>query len=261
MNTTTYIQSGAIESCVLGLATEAEQQELVVLCRRYPDVLDARTLFELALEAQLMKEAVAPPAALKEKIFTEVLGSAAFEDGSPRQASAVPVHNILRWKWLAAACFIAVAAALFWVYRLSTENKRLQIANTELNNRLDHSNHTDALLALKPVIAKPSVVWSTMLEPQNTAHCAAHIYWDTVSTRTYLLLGNIPPALTTRQFRLWAITNSQPVSLGTFDIGKEGQLLQMNPVQKAKAFIITVEPKGRSVTPTPKVTYAVSRQL
>ena len=259
MNTTTYIRSGAIESCVLGLAGPAEQLELEALCKQYPEVLDARVSFELALEAQLMKGAIKPPAAVKEKIFAAVMDAAVLASRSDGQTS--PVLSINRWKWMAAACLIAVAATLFWIYRVTNENRRLQIVNTELNNRLDHSNHTDALLALKPVIDKPSVVWSTMLEPQNTAHCAAHIYWDTLSTRTYLLLGNIPAALTTKQFRLWAITTTRPVSLGTFNIGKEGQLLQMGPVQKATSFVITVEPEGGSMPPTAKTAYAVSRQL
>lgn len=261
MNTTAYIQSGAIESYVLGLATEAEQQELEALCRQYPAVLDARVSFELALEAQLMKGAVEPPAAVKEKILSAFSDKPVFHKEAQKDSPA-PILTINRWKWLAAACLIAVAATLFQTYRLTTENKRLQTVNRELNNRLDHSNHTDALLALKPVIDKPSVVWSTMLEPQNTAHCAAHIYWDTLSSTTYLLLGNIPAPLTTRQFQLWAITaNQSPVSLGTFDISKEGQLLQMKQVQNAKAFIITIEPKGGSTAPTTKSTYAVSRQL
>ena len=263
MNTTAYIQSGAIESCVLGLASGAEQQELLTLCRQYPEVLDARMSFELALEAQLMKGAVEPPVAVKEKILAAFSDEPLFYKKQELvQASPAPVLKINWWKGIAAACFVAVAATLFWAYHLTTQNKRLQIVNTELNNRLDHSNHTDALLALKPVLAKSSVVWSTMLEPKNTSHCAAHIYWDTLSANTYLLLGNIPSPLTSRQFQLWAVTDKQsPVSLGTFDIGKEGQLLQMKPVQNARTFIITIEPKGGSTTPTTQTTYAISRQL
>ena len=261
MNTTVYIQSGAIESCVLGLASADEQQELQALCAQYPEVLDARVSFELALAAQLMKGAVEPPEGVKEKIFSAILDEPDL-DIVPQKVSSVPMFNVNRWKWLAAACLIAVVTTMLLTYHLAKENMRLQTVNRELNNRLDHSNHTDALLALKPVIDKPSVVWSTMLDPQNTAHCAAHIYWDTLSANTYLLLGNIPSPLTARQFQLWAMTGERsPVSLGTFDISKEGQLLQMKQVQNAKAFIITVEPKGGSKAPTTNSTYAVSRQL
>ena len=260
MNPTAYIQSGAIESCVLGLATEAEQAELVVLCRQYREVQQTKLSFELALEAQLLKGAVAPPAWVR----ANVLDAIAQENRSnivPGGKHTAPVLQLNRWKWIAAACFMAALVVLFWAYRLATTNKRLQMVNTELTNRLDHSNHTDALLALKPVIAKPSVVWSTMLEPENANHCAAHIYWDTLSANTYLLLGNIPSPLTGRQFQLWAITDARPVSLGLFDISKEGQLLPMKRVQNAKAFMITIEPQGGSAAPTPPKPYAVSRQL
>jgi hypothetical protein len=69
VNIKEYIESGIIESYVLGLATEAEQQEFESLCAQYPEIVQAKHAFELALEVQLVKEGVDPPADLKEKIF------------------------------------------------------------------------------------------------------------------------------------------------------------------------------------------------
>lgn len=263
MNTTEYIQSGIIECYVLGLASEAEQQELELLCIQYPEIVQARLSFELALEARLMKETLAPPSAVKETIFSalDIPDNRIYASKEKTPDISMNVPRINTWKWMAAACFLLMACSIAWVYFLAGKNKQLQIANNELTRQLDPSNHTDALLALKPIISKPSVVWSTMLEPSNAAHCAAHIYWDTLSTNTYLLMGNIPPPLTGKQFQLWAQTGKLSVSLGTFNNSKEGQLIQMKDVSKATLFIITVEPEGGSTAPTTKGTYAVSRQL
>ena len=62
MNTQEYISSGIVESYVLGLASEEERIEFEQYCAQYPEVLAARTAFELSLENQAMENAIAPPA-------------------------------------------------------------------------------------------------------------------------------------------------------------------------------------------------------
>jgi anti-sigma-K factor RskA len=87
----------------------------------------------------------------------------------------------------------------------------------------------------------------------------AHIYWDTLSKDTYLLVGNITNPVSHKQFQLWALLDNEPVDLGVFDITKEGQVLQMKDLYKAKAFIITLEPRGGSATPTMEAVYATGK--
>ncbi len=87
----------------------------------------------------------------------------------------------------------------------------------------------------------------------------AHIYWDSLSTNTFLLIGNIPQSVSNKQFQLWALLDNQPINLGVFDIKKEGQLIQMKKVHKAKVFVITMEQKGGSLTPTMEALYAIGK--
>ncbi len=72
MNIQEYIQSGIIARCVLGLASKAEQHEFESLCTRYPELVEAKYQFEIALEDKLMKEAIPPPQYLKEKVTSSV---------------------------------------------------------------------------------------------------------------------------------------------------------------------------------------------
>ncbi|MEP7318380.1 MAG: hypothetical protein ABI921_06555, partial [Panacibacter sp.] len=62
MDTKAYIESGIIESYVLGLATSEEIAELQLLCKQHADIQQAVTEFELLLEKQAFENAVAPPA-------------------------------------------------------------------------------------------------------------------------------------------------------------------------------------------------------
>ncbi|OYW78342.1 MAG: hypothetical protein B7Z27_07665 [Sphingobacteriia bacterium 32-37-4] len=69
MNTQEYIQSGIIESYVLGMASSAEAAELKQLCLQYPEIKKALNDFELALEANALAKAVTPPPQVKKQIF------------------------------------------------------------------------------------------------------------------------------------------------------------------------------------------------
>jgi hypothetical protein len=96
-------------------------------------------------------------------------------------------------------------------------------------------------------------------DPANSSHCMAHIFWDSLSTNTFLLIGNIPQSVSDKQFQLWALMDNQPINLGVFDSKKEGQLIQMANVDKAKDFVITMEQKGGSLTPTMEALYAIGK--
>lgn len=259
MDIKAYIESGIIETCVLGIASEAEYREFQELCNQFPEIAEARKAFELSLEHQLMKEPLTPPSYLKEKIFQAltISGPKGLVDATKPEYQ-VPVRSINVWKYVTAACIVLLAGAMYWAYFINNKYQKLT-RNSTTTNQSDHFSHTDAIIALNSFVVKPTVKWSIMAEPGNTSHCMAHIYWDSVSKNTFLLLGNIPKPLSDKQFQLWGILNDQPVNLGIFDIQKEGQLIQMENIPTAKLFYITIEPRGGSDTPNMKAQYAVGQ--
>ena len=84
MNVQDYISSGIVESYVLGLASHEEQAEFERMCGQYPEVLAARTNFEIAMEHQAMQNSVAPPPALKQQIKDLIL---------PPEARIIPMNR------------------------------------------------------------------------------------------------------------------------------------------------------------------------
>jgi hypothetical protein len=72
VNIQEYISSGIIQSCVLGLADDAERAEFERMCGMYPEVKEARVAFEIALEEQAMFNQLQPPSNLKSKIFAGI---------------------------------------------------------------------------------------------------------------------------------------------------------------------------------------------
>ena len=71
-----YIQSGAVEQYVLGLASNEEAAELLRLRVQYPEVNDAVISFENDLENYLMADKILPSATVKTSLEKELFGTA-----------------------------------------------------------------------------------------------------------------------------------------------------------------------------------------
>ena len=76
MNIQEYISSGIIESYVLGLASPEERVEFEKMCALYPELIEARNNFELAIEKQAFQDSIPPPAGSKEKTWSAIQQSA-----------------------------------------------------------------------------------------------------------------------------------------------------------------------------------------
>jgi hypothetical protein len=249
-----YIESGIINTIVLGLASEEEQKEFEQLSKQYPELIEAKKLFELSLENQLIKEAAVIPARLKDNILGSFRNNDLDNLSSSKRELHIPFQKLNVWKLAAAACLLLLLTSLYFTYSYREKYRQLLVKNKEINV---NDVHTNPFIILDPIVKKPSVKPSALLEKSNPARCAAHVYWDTVSANTYLLVGNISQKLIDKQLQLWAIENNQPISLGVFDASKQGQLLQMKNAKEAKMFMITIEQKGGSITPSMERIYAV----
>lgn len=252
MNVKEYISSGVIESYVLGIATEAERQEFEALCALYPEVAEARTAFELALEEQLLSDAIAAPVSIKQAIQEKISAMDA-ETSSPEGIeTATPVRSIGVWKWLAAASILLLIGAAFWAITTNQKYQQLQATNQQLQSQLQQATaHLDTLMHDAEMLQKPGVKMAAMRGTTNPAVYAT-IYWDTasVSKDVYLMINNLPQPASDKQYQLWALLNGQPIDLGMIEAKQERLLYRMKNVQDAQAFAITLEPKGGSPAPT-----------
>jgi anti-sigma-K factor RskA len=256
VNVKEYIQSGIVESYVLGLATDAERQEFEQVCADYPEIAAARDAFERSLEEQVMQDAVIPPTFVKEKVL-EAIRPAVPENSIQQEAYQVPVRQMNAWKWVAAASIILLACAGYWAYttnkkytelaaRQSGIEKELQLKNTELA-----ALKTDAQMLYKPGMKMVSLKGTPDAPQAYTT-----VYWDTTGAikDVYLMINNLPEPPSEKQYQLWALLDGQPIDLGVFDydIRQKRLLVKMKNVQNAHAFAITLEKKGGNPTPEGK---------
>ncbi|RYF96735.1 MAG: anti-sigma factor [Chitinophagaceae bacterium] len=252
MNVQDYISSGIVESYVLGLATAEERSEFERMCSQHPEVLNARTDFELSLEQQAMQNAVTPPPELKQRILQAVLKDDGSVKASDQQAPVIKTNWL---RYAVAASLILLAGSLFWNMSQYSRNKKLQASYNELTR--DYDSNAVRLAEIEDQVAMLTLNPSTKLAalkglaPAPASH--ATVVWDTLSKDVYLIINNLPQPATGHQYQLWALFNGQPIDVGMIDnevfTGEKKLMIQMKNVTGAQAFAITLEKKGGSPTP------------
>ncbi len=249
MNVPEYISSGIIESYVLGLASSEERKEFEQICAQYPEVLDARTAFELSLELQARENALEPPVSIKEKLMISI--RQALPAGQSKvitMQNADNSRNPSMLRFVAAASIILLLGAAYFAYSFYNKNKTLNASVDSMQAKMDQMEEY-----LK-VITNPNVA-VVNLNPTTPAKASASIYWDSTSTDVYMVVKNLPKIPNDKQYQLWSIINGkdgqlQPSSMGLFDMGNDQKvILKMPNVKKADAFAITIEKRGNTGGP------------
>lgn len=287
MNIQEYISGGIVESYVLGLAEPAESAEFEQLCLEYPELVQARTDFEILLEEQAFADAIQPPAELRNSIFaaldinplsvatsdlvseTPVIPRYTGNDEQPEQG--VVVRMMARMKYLAAACFILLIAStalnfyFFNQYRdysvlykdLLSEREQMASANNVMQTRLQSFETALAVIKDKDmkVVSLPGANVPTSPNPGSLAT----VYWNQRTRDVYLLVNNMPLPASDKQYQLWALVDGKPVDAGVFDASDPTAFVRMKNIPNAQAFAITLENKGGAVSPTMDQMYVLGK--
>jgi anti-sigma-K factor RskA len=266
VDTKAYIESGIIESYVLGLASAEEATELEMLCKQHPDIKNAVEEFEALIEKRAFQDAVVPPADVKEKLM-----SALATEFAKAQAPVVPLPIDIRSKsssliryFAAASVILLIASTVLNVYlynnylsvnnkyqALLTERNSLQANNDVFRTRINNLEQS------MRVIENPDVRVITLKGLPGKENNLASVYWDSKTKDVYLLPTKMDVTPSDEQYQLWAIVNGKPVDAGV--IGECDGLCKMKNIPDAQAFAITLEKKGGSPTPTLSAMYVLGK--
>jgi len=262
VNIKEYISSGVVESYVLGLLTAQERFEFEKYCEAYPELKEARTSFELAIEKQAIENSIVPPSDLKQKIASKIFAENKTAPIIPIQTAQPGKFNWTRF--VAAASIILLAGAIWWNMNLKNENDKLKGDNTALQENLRASQDSIAqIIAEANHIQKEGMKMVGLNGTANSPRSFATVYWDTASHDVYLLVNNLPKPASDEQYQLWALlkTNNQ---LQTIDLGmlqlsqKPLQVYKMTNARSAQAFAITLEKKDGNPDPNLQKIYVMS---
>jgi anti-sigma-K factor RskA len=276
VNVQEYIESGIIESYVMGLASEPERAEFERLCSQYPELVAARRKFEERLEGYASENAVPPPPEVKVKVLEAIGNPARMETSSIPPPKIItmrnekeqpqekePVRSSLLLRFVAAASVLLLVGVGYLYYQTRQENKDLTDTNDRLKTSLDTTRTVLQRIVdeQKDVVKNPNVTVVNMVGTQVAPKSSANIYWDSASSNVYLVVKNMPKLPSDQQYQLWALIDNKPKDLGVFDATDDKVILKMKNTQKAQAFAITIEQKGGSPSPTLQKMQSIGKTL
>ena len=274
MNTQEYIQSGIIESYVLGMASPAEAAELEQLCLQYPEIKQALTNFELALEANALTNAVASPPKLKDQIFTALQSEFIAEKNNTVQntkAFSTPLQEVPVVKMNQPSRFLAAASIVLLVisggmniyfyskFKETTQQYQalvLEKNTLQANNQIMQTKSLDMFNSMQ-MMTDPKMQKVSMPGIAGKEMNYATVFWDMKSKDVYILPNKLPQPTSGKQYQLWAIVDGKPVDAGV--LNDCAGLCKMKNIPAASMFAITLEKSGGSETPTLSEMYVAGK--
>lgn len=257
MNIKEYIESGIIESYVMGLASESERAEFERYCAEYPELVAARRKFEEKLEAYASQNAVPPPPEVKVKVLEAVGNESRSAAPSTKPPKTINMANQTQsrssgaLKFLAAACIVLLVAMVYLYFQTRQENKDLSKANDRLREKVTETDSIlNKIVGEQKAISDSNTLVVNMVGTKVAPRSSANVYWDSTSSRVYLVVKNMPQLPSDQQYQLWALIDGKPTDLGVFDATDQKVILQMKDTRRAQAFAITIEQKGGAKAPT-----------
>lgn len=238
-----------VESYVLGLATEEDRKEFEQLCAKHPELVEARTNFELLIEKKAMENAEKPPVYSKDKIWSAIQHSPAPNTQNIKTMEPTTSRRSSGARLMAAASIVLLLVAAYFIYDFSEKNKKLRKDNEQLVQKTSRTDSVlNKMLEEQEIMRNPNTIVVNMVGTKPAAP-SANIYWDTTSANVFMVVKNMPKLASDKQYQLWSLLDGKPTSLGLFDGGQEKVILRMDKAQKADAFAITIEPRGNTGGP------------
>ena len=252
MNIQEYISSGIVESYVLGLVSPKEKKEFEKLSSQYPQLITARTDFELLLEKKMLESVPVPGLAVHENIMKTLRQSPLVNQTPIITMEHTQTKRSSSLGWVAAIAIILLAVAGYFAYDFYSKNEKLK---KELAASTGNTTKLEELQEGQKWMNDPNVAVVNLKGTEKAPKSSASVYWDSTAGNVYVVIKNMPKLASDKQYQLWSIINGQdgglqPSDMGLFDVGDDGKIiLKKSGPKKADMFAITIENKGNTAGP------------
>jgi hypothetical protein len=261
MDLNAYINSGIIETYVLGNASEQEVTELFELAANHIEIKHEIEICQSALEKYVLLYKQNPSLACDDKIFKQILNT----EKTKNMMYNTKKVSILKTWWMAAALVFVIFSSAINVYLLIQWNMaKNDIAHLhDVNHKLIYQNYIS-----KANYRSASEQLSLLHKHGNkTTHLesllpnkdfSAMAYWNSETKDVYLSIDYLPQPEQGKQYQMWALVNGKMISAGIIDPEKNLKtLMKMKKIDKATAFAISLEKMGGTKNPTTKAVYVL----
>jgi anti-sigma-K factor RskA len=270
MNIQAYIESGILETYVLGATSDQERREVECLSSIYPEIQQELNRIADTMEEYALLHSIEPPADMKAQIMSQLnftdapvkplLGSTGAAATAPTGSPFTVSKPVFTMSWVAAAsvAVVMLVFSYFLIAKLQQNQKAtasLQTAKDKLQNdlanlRIRQENQNQALALLKLPGTKIIILQGNDKAPGS----GMQVYWNEKTQQVAVAIDKMPPLPPDQQYQLWGLVigadgKPQPTDAGVFDLTSDVQK-QTRTIAHANAFAVTIEKRGGNPTPT-----------
>ena len=285
-----YIESGILELYALGELSAAEQAAVEAQAASHPAVRAELAQVQAALGFYAEAHAIAPPAAMRERVLHNVMAqiapatarpstslradvdaltaapvaaaaaSRAADEAVIRSMASAPVaipSSRSNWAVAASVALLLSLGANFLLYS-NWKNANAQVvalqgdqARFAQNSRVVNQQLGD--LRQENQVMRNDEFRAVALAGTKTAPTAkARVFFNVATHKVYVDVRSLPALPAGKQYQLWALDKGKPVDAGVLTAATAtGEGLQhMKDIASAQTFAMTVEPAGGSAGPT-----------
>jgi anti-sigma-K factor RskA len=258
-----FIESGILESYVLGLASADERREVERMISEHPEVRRELDVIEDSVAAYAKLQAKEPPAAVREKVFAS-LGIEEKEEVRMIEHPAAKSSGVQRFLAAASVALLIVSSIFNYILynRLNETRQELAELNAEKEYLAQQFELTkteyEQMQEQMAVMNDENSVRVMMRGVESHPDAMASVYWNKETRDVMIVVHNLPEPPAGHQYQLWALDNGQPVDAGVFEMGDMSKEMQkMKEVTSAQAFAVTLEKAGGSPSPTLTAMYVM----
>ncbi len=257
----------------MGFVSEQERQEVQCLSKIYPEINEVLRSSENIMSTWAADFSEAPPAHLRAKILDNLppQEELAEQDPAERSEDKSKVIDFSEldsrkeltskpnyWSYAAAIAFI-FGALMVWQWQ-SARSSSLEMKNEMLvqEAQMQEMQETFDAMALDKqqkesllaVVSDPAVQKVVMGPAKEDMNATAAMYWNKETQKAYFHRLALPAEPSDSQYQLWAIIDGKPKSMGMVSLEENVAWQELERVENAQAFAITLEPMGGSESPT-----------
>jgi len=172
---------------------------------------------------------------------------------APRPSSIARRQPVLPW-FLAAAAVLTLAVLTPYTVQLRNRTRELMIAVRDLTARLgDTDRQLVAVRGEVSLLTAPDVKRVDLRGQPTAPQAGARAFWSR-SRGVYFVASNLPPLPAGKDYQLWFVTASGPVSAAVFQPDQRGDAALIGSVQagmgEPNLMAVTLEPAGGVPAPT-----------
>jgi anti-sigma-K factor RskA len=254
-----FLNSGIIEKYVLGLASPEEMDYVEQMTRDYPEVNAHICKMQNCMSEYAEQDCTRSLKNLKNKIIS-------MSGRSSMGANREVVHHLPNaWKWGAgiAVVMIFTFGNLSWMFYNNEKAALNEIA--ELSSRMNQLRSEQNALQVSDNQIREKY---TVLKDVNTKEIHlkgsednsmthAVIYLNAEQDKCFLNIIGLPKCPYGNEYQMWAKVDGKHIDLGVLETdAKEKDLFSIPFVKNCNGFVITLEKKGGSPSPTVENMYA-----